>query len=125
MLRLGIYVVDANRGQCCHQYLLEPETYDSKLCRRLCKAGIETSAHFVMARKLVMGLGQVGHLWFGFGFGKISPKNFSIFFHSDQKISSGWCQKVPRSTTGWPLIDCILGRVGSEPISNINVTTLV
>jgi len=45
----------------------------------------------------VMGPGRVGHLWFGFGFGKFSLKmsNFSIFSLRVKKISLGWVKKYP------------------------------
>jgi len=57
------------------------------------------SGQFFVAR---LESGRVSHFWFGFRFGKITPKNIKIFnfFPSDQK--------VPWSKAGWPLFYCML-----------------
>jgi len=74
---------------------------------------------------LLLGLGRVSHLWFGYGFGNFPLKipNFSIFCTSGKKnvIWSG--RKVPGSEPGKPLIYCrskvCSDQVGSRPISSL------
>jgi len=54
-----------------------------------------------------VSLGQVSHLWFGFGFGKFPLKSqiFQFLPFGSKKISS-YRVKKSRSRAGWPLIYC-------------------
>jgi len=68
---------------------------------------------WVRVKNFLPGSGQFlvsrfSHLWFEFGFGKISLKmsNFSIFSLQVKKNLLGSGQKVPRSRAGQPLIYC-------------------
>jgi len=69
-----------------------------------------------------VGLGQVSHLWFGFGKFPLKITNFSIF--GSKKTSSSWVKKYPDPR---PLIYCgskvCSGWVGSGSISTCCVTS--
>jgi len=60
------------------------------------------------SRSKIFDPGQVSHLWFRFGLGKLPLKipNFPIFFPLGQKNCFGSGEKVPRSKPGRPLIYC-------------------
>jgi len=68
-----------------------------------------------------VGLGQVSHLWFGFGKFPRKIPNFSIFALRVKKNITGLGQKVPGpgSKVGCPRM-LRSGWVGSEPTSNHN-----
>jgi len=59
------------------------------------KSGLSESNSF--SQFLLLGLGWVSHLWFGFGFGKFPLKisNFSIFPLLIKKYTLGWVKKYP------------------------------
>jgi len=80
---------------------------------------------FIRVGSIFSGSGWVSHLWFGFGFGKFPPKNFSIFFFpSDQKNHPGSGQKVPRVKGLFTAVQKY-ARVGSGPISMLNVCSML